>query len=86
VFHVLDQAELTFPFETPATFQDVETGEQVVTAPAAVRAQYLAAMDAHVENYRRELRSAGIDYRLLDTSQPLDFALLSFLSVRGRRQ
>jgi uncharacterized protein (DUF58 family) len=86
VFHVADHAELTFPFESPATFQDVETGEEVVTAPAAVRAQYLAAMEAHVETYRRELRSAGIDYRLLDTSQPLDFALLSFLSVRGRRQ
>jgi uncharacterized protein (DUF58 family) len=86
VFHVLDHAELTFPFEGPATFQDVETGEQVVTAPAAVRAQYLEAMDAHVDGYRRGLRSAGIDYRLLDTSEPLDFALLSFLSVRSRRQ
>ena len=86
VFHVLDHAELTFPFEGPATFQDVETGEQVVTAPAAVRAQYLQAMDAHVDGYRRGLRSAGIDYRLLDTSEPLDFALLSFLSVRSRRQ
>jgi len=86
VFHVLDHAELTFPFEGPATFQDVETGEQVVTAPAAVRAQYLAAMDAHVADYRRGLRSAGIDYRLLDTSEPLDFALLSFLRVRSRRQ
>ena len=86
VFHVLDHAELTFPFESPATFEDVETGEQVVTAPAAVRARYLEAMDAHVDGYRRGLRSAGIDYRLLDTSEPLDFALLSFLSVRSRRQ
>lgn len=86
VFQVLDHAELTFPFEAPATFEDVETGERVMTAPAAVRAQYLAAIDDHVERYRRELRSAGIDYRLLDTSEPLDFALLSFLSVRSRRQ
>jgi hypothetical protein len=86
VFHVLDHAELTFPFEAAATFEDVETGEQVVASPTAVRAQYLDAMNAHVERYRRDLRSAGIDYRLLDTSEPLDFALLSFLSVRSRRQ
>jgi hypothetical protein len=39
-----------------------------------------------VADYRRGLRSAGIDYRLLDTSEPLDFALLSFLRVRSRRQ
>jgi uncharacterized protein (DUF58 family) len=86
VFQVLDRAELTFPFEGPATFEDVETGERVVTAPSAVRAQYLAALEAHVERYRRELRSAGIDYERLDTSEPMDLALLSFLSVRSRRQ
>jgi uncharacterized protein (DUF58 family) len=86
VFHVLDRAELTFPFEGAATLRDVESGDQLVTAPDAVRQGYLAALEAHVERFRRELRSAGIDYRLLDTREPLDTALHSFLSVRSRRQ
>jgi uncharacterized protein (DUF58 family) len=86
VFQVLDRAELTFPFDRPVTFEDLETRQQVSATPSSVRAQYLAALESHVETYRRELRSAGIDYRLLDTSQPLDFALLSFLAVRARRQ
>jgi uncharacterized protein (DUF58 family) len=86
VFQVLDRAELTFPFDGPSTFEDVETGERIITAPSAVRAQYLAALDEHVGRYRRELRSAGIAYRLLDTSEPMDFALLSFLRARSRRQ
>jgi hypothetical protein len=29
--------------------------------------------------------AAGIDYQLVDTSKPLDEALLAYLSTRGRR-
>jgi uncharacterized protein (DUF58 family) len=86
VFHVLDPAELTFPFDRPVKFRDLETDEEVLASPSAVREQYLSAMNGLIETYRRELRSTGIDYHLLDTSRPLDFALLSFLAVRGRRQ
>ena len=85
VFHVLDHAERTFPFERPVRFKDLESDEEVMAAPHAVRAQYLAALEALVETYRRELRLAGIDYTLVDTSEPLDVALLSYLAVRGRR-
>jgi len=38
-----------------------------------------------VGDYRRELGAAGIDYQLVDTSKPLDEALLAYLSTRGRR-
>jgi uncharacterized protein (DUF58 family) len=86
VFHLLDRAELTFPFEGPATFRDVESDEEVVTEPSAVRAAYLAALESHLDRYRHGLQSSGIDYRLLETSAPLDLALHSFLSVRSRRQ
>ena len=34
--------------------------------------------------YRRELRLSGIDYCLLDTSKPLDFALMAYLATRSR--
>ena len=86
VFHVLDAAELTFPFDRPVKFRDMETEEEVLASPSAIRGEYLAAMNGLVETYRRELRSTGIDYQLLDTSKPLDYALLSYLAVRGRRQ
>jgi hypothetical protein len=38
-----------------------------------------------VATYRRELGAAGIDYRLVDTSQPLDESLLEYLATRSRR-
>jgi uncharacterized protein (DUF58 family) len=85
VFHVLDPAELTFPFERPTKFRDLETGEELSASPRAARADYLAALGALIETYRRELRLAGIDYEVIDTSRPLDFALMSYLAVRARR-
>jgi uncharacterized protein (DUF58 family) len=36
--------------------------------------------------FDRELRGAGIDFVQLDTSQPLDFALLAYLGARQRRK
>jgi uncharacterized protein (DUF58 family) len=85
VFHLLDHAERTFPFETAVKFRDLETGEDVPASPSAVRADYLHALEDLIETYRRDLRVAGIDYHLVDTSEPLDTALLSYLAVRGRR-
>jgi uncharacterized protein (DUF58 family) len=84
VFQVLDQAELRFPFDHPARFRDVETSDEVVAVPDAVRAQYLQAMTELQERYRRDLRLAGIDYLMLDTSLPLETALMAYLLTRRR--
>lgn len=85
VFHVLDTHELTFPFERPVRFKDLEDGVEVLAHPDEIRQGYLAAINALVGDYRRELGAAGIDYQLVDTSKPLDEALLAYLSTRGRR-
>jgi uncharacterized protein (DUF58 family) len=84
VFHVLDPAELKFPFEHAARFRDTETRDEVLAVPRVVRDDYLKAMSDLQERYRRELRLAGIDYVTLDTSVPLDAALLAYLMTRRR--
>jgi uncharacterized protein (DUF58 family) len=84
VFHVLDPAELRFPFEQTARFRDLETRDEVLAVPAAVRDDYLRAMTDLQERYRRELRLSRIDYVLLDTSIPLDTALMAYLMTRRR--
>ena len=84
VFHLLDPAELTFPFERATRFRDMELGDEVMAVPSVVRERYLESLNAAIERYRRELGSCGIDYSLVDTSTPLDFALMSYLSTRGR--
>ena len=84
VFHVLDRDELEFPFDRTTRFEDLESGDEVVAVPGAVREHYLKRIGALIDRYRRELGAAGIDYQLLDTSQPLEMALLAYLSTRSR--
>jgi uncharacterized protein (DUF58 family) len=84
VFHVLDDAELTFPFERLADFEDSETHEIQKALPQRVRDAYLQEMDRFCTYFKEKCRSAGIDYCLLNTSEPLDNALASYLSKRAR--
>jgi uncharacterized protein (DUF58 family) len=86
VFQVLDPNELTFPFLGSSRFKDLESAEEVTAEPTTVRAAYLNELAGLRSQYDRELRGAGIDYVHLDTSQPLDFALLAYLAARSRRK
>jgi hypothetical protein len=62
----------------------MESEEEVMAVPGAIRESYLERMQALIEFYRRELQLAGIDYCLLDTSQPLELGLMSYLMTRRR--
>jgi uncharacterized protein (DUF58 family) len=85
VLQVLDPHELTFPFRAAARFTDLESADVVTADPARVRDGYLARIAGLRQVYERDLRGAGIDYLQLDTSRPLDAALLAYLSARARR-
>ena len=86
VFQVLDPHEIHFPFKGAARFTDVESADVVTADPSRVRESYLAAMSALRARYEKELRSHGIDFLTLDTSKPLDFALVAYLDARSRRK
>lgn len=84
VFQVLDPFELKFPFEQAARFRDMETADEVMAVPAAVRRDYIDRMQAMIAHYKRELALVGIDHCLLDTSQPLELGLMAYLMTRRR--
>jgi uncharacterized protein (DUF58 family) len=84
VFHILDPHETDFPFERATRFEDLETEEEIMAVPGAVRDHYLKEMSALMEHYRRELGACGIDYQMISTGHPLELALLSYLSTRAR--
>jgi uncharacterized protein (DUF58 family) len=86
VFQLLDPNELTFPFQGATKFRDVESDEAIVAEPSAIRKAYLRELAGLTLRFDRELRGAGIDFVQLDTSQPLDFALLAYLAARQRRK
>jgi uncharacterized protein (DUF58 family) len=83
VFQVLDPAERFLNFDTDAELTDIETGEKIMTNPPQIRSLYQEAVAKFTDKYERDLKSDGIDYTLLDTSEPFDVALLSYLKRRS---
>jgi uncharacterized protein (DUF58 family) len=84
VFHILDPFELQFPFEQAARFRDLETDEEVAAVPGSIRDDYIEKIQSLIAFYRKELGLAGIDYCLLETSQPLELGLMAYLMTRRR--
>jgi hypothetical protein len=64
--------------------EDMETKQQVIMVPEAVREDYLQQMNQHLETLKKECGALGIDYLLLETSSPLDHALYSYLYTRQK--
>jgi uncharacterized protein (DUF58 family) len=85
VFHVLDEAEVTFPFGGLVDFREPESGETLLVDADGMKADYLDALRELCDHYRRECLSAGIDYVRLDTSMAFDKALVEYLSSRQAR-
>src|ERR1041384_5374394 len=84
VFHVLDPAEMDFSYEDASSFEDLETGEQIPVVPQSLREEYGRMIRAHIEALTTKFSEHRIDYTLLNTAEPLDRALFSYLSSRER--
>ena len=85
VFHLLDPAELEFPFDEATNFEDLETGEQMPIIPRRLRTEYKELLNAHVAELAERLPGERVDYVQLDTSKPLDHALFRYLTIRERK-
>lgn len=85
LFHILDEAEVNFPFTGVVELEDPETGEKVQVDAASYRADYVAEVTAFRDAYRRECFQTGIDYVSLDTSMQFDKALMEYLLSRRAR-
>ena len=85
VFHILDPGELTFGFSHASAFEDLETGEQMPVVPDAMRKEYLSLVRAHIDALQQRFSEVRVDYTLLDTSKPLDYALFQYLGGREKK-
>jgi uncharacterized protein (DUF58 family) len=82
VFHVMDPAELSFPFRRIVTFVDMETHLKLQIDPRYIKQAYLEAMSAFIETYRKECSDRSIEYALTPTDTPYDRMLLTYLARR----
>jgi len=84
VFHVLDPAEIDFPYKDSTRFQDLESGEEVPVVPDVFAEQYRKMVQEHIQTLTTKCSESRIDYVLLNTSKPLDEALFAYLGNRER--
>lgn len=82
LFHTLDPMERRLDYDGLVEFRDMEGGGTVRTFPQSVREAYCLRVEAFIDEVMRSCGRGKIDYHLLDTAQPLDKALLSYLARR----
>ena len=85
LFHVLDEAEVRFPFDGLIEFEEPESNQKLQVDATDFRRAYLDELAAFREQYRQECFQSGIDYVPLDTSMQFDRALTEYLISRRAR-
>lgn len=85
VFHLFDPAELSFQFDEPLMFQDVESGRELFIDPQSARKAYLEKLEAHNASVETSCSKLGISYRRITSDQPLELGLYDFLRERMQR-
>lgn len=84
VFHVLDPAERTFPFEDISAIEDMETGRVVHSDPQAFRRAYLQSLQRFLTVVRTGCGEAAMDYVVAETNAPFADFLTSYLARRSQ--
>src|ERR1700730_10331216 len=85
LWHILDGAELTFPFQEATLFRGLEQYPELLTDPRSLRAGYLAQVGTFLRELQRGCRDQNIDYIQLPTDMHLSVALSSYLARRMAR-
>jgi len=84
VFHIMDDAELEFPYERLTTFRDLEGHGRVVVNPKSLRDRYLERLHAFISRIKLDCFDRKIDYTMVNTRQPYDLFLAQYLDKRRR--
>jgi uncharacterized protein (DUF58 family) len=84
VFHVMDRQELHLDYEGLIQFEDLESKDKMRTFPQSIRAEYQRQVGEFLDEIKKTLGKNSVDYCLLNTSEPLDRALIAYLVKRRR--
>jgi uncharacterized protein (DUF58 family) len=84
VFQIMDDAELTFPYDRLTRFKDMEGVGRVVVNPKSLRTRYLARLNGFLDKLKSDCFERKISYNLANTTQPYDVFLAEYLEKRAR--
>jgi uncharacterized protein (DUF58 family) len=82
LFHILDPAELDFPFDNITLFRGLEELPDTLVDPRALRKAYLREFGQFVRALKKGCRMHQIDYVQMRTDQTLDIPLSAYLASR----
>jgi uncharacterized protein (DUF58 family) len=85
LFHVLDEAEVNFPFKGVYKMRDPESGEEIKIDADGYRKSYLKEITTFRDDLAKNCSRSGIDYVPIDTSMQFDTALVEYLHSRRAR-
>jgi uncharacterized protein (DUF58 family) len=85
VLHLLDRAELEFPFQEATLFRGLEEFPELLTDPRSLRQGYLEQVATFLTDVQRGCRAQNIDYVQLPTDVDLGVALSAYLAHRLAR-
>jgi uncharacterized protein (DUF58 family) len=85
VFHVLDEAEVAFPFQGLVQLEDPETGDSMSVNADDIGNEYRENIQRFREQLKKGCNESKIDYVPLDTSMPYDKAITEYLISRRNR-
>jgi uncharacterized protein (DUF58 family) len=85
VFHILDPAEIEFPFRDTTLFKGLEGLPEILTEPHALRRAYQAELSTYLAELKKACRMVDIDYVPMRTDEDLDIPLSGYLASRAMR-
>uniref|UniRef100_A0A7V4E3C3 DUF58 domain-containing protein n=1 Tax=candidate division WOR-3 bacterium TaxID=2052148 RepID=A0A7V4E3C3_UNCW3 len=84
VFHILDPNEINLNYEEPLIFKDLETRREIKLDPRSIKKEYQETLKKLFLYYKQECAAHYIDYNLIFTNMPFDYAFLSYLAKRAK--
>jgi uncharacterized protein (DUF58 family) len=82
LFHVFDPQELNFTFDRPTRFVDMEGGGSLITEPTVIREEYLARLNAHVDQLEKGCLESQARYHQVRTDSPVVTVIDNFSANR----
>ena len=83
-FHLLDPEELSFPFQRPTRFIDLEGGPAIFAEPSEIADRYHKALKSYLAELKDVVLATAVDYQRIDTSETYESVLTRFLIDRNR--
>ena len=85
VFHVMDAAEMDFPFQDATLFRGLEQMPDLLTEPRSLRESYMEELTKFLDELKRGCRAQKIDYVPLRTDADPGVVLAAYLARRLKK-